>query len=155
GGSNWGANNPKLRDRIARQIGPMVRYNQNGPKNDESVQKDIEAWFMGFQPKADQRPLAVQWATDNSTLAGAWVKSDANKAATIEWLRSHPDILTDWKKSKPDATEVDFGDDKTIPFDDLAGAMFETWAAANPNKWPEPEDFDTGTKDEKGEPIKG
>jgi K+-transporting ATPase ATPase C chain len=155
GGSNWAASNPKLRDRIARQIGPMVRYNQAGPKKDDSVQKDIEAWFTGFKPKADEEPLVVQWAADNGTLAGAWVKSDANKAATIEWLRTHPDILADWKKSKPDAPDADLADDKTIPFDDVAGAVLETWAAANPNRWPEPEDFDTGTKDDKGEPVKG
>src|SRR5262245_37188728 len=25
GGSNWGANNPKLRDRVAQQLGPIVK----------------------------------------------------------------------------------------------------------------------------------
>ena len=154
GGSNWGANNPKLRDRVARQIGPMVKYNPNGPKKNDSVQTDIETWFAGFAPKADEKPLVVQWAANNGTLAGAWVKADANKPATIEWLRTHPDILADAKKAKPEAPAVDLGDDKTIPFDDVAAAFFETWSAANPNMWPEPEDFDTGAKDDKGKRFK-
>ncbi|HEX3149304.1 MAG TPA: potassium-transporting ATPase subunit C [Gemmataceae bacterium] len=140
GGSNWGANNPKLRDRIARQIGPMVRYNQTGPKKNDSVQTDIETWFTTFKPQRDDKPLVVRWASNNGTLAGAWVKGDANRAASIEWLRTHPEILTDWKRTKPEAPEVDLTDDKTIPFDDVAGAVFETWAAANPNKWPEQKD---------------
>ena len=155
GASNWGASNPKLRDRIARQLGPIVKYNPHGPKKDASVQKDIEAWFAGYTPKEGESPPVVKWAQDNSTLAGAWVKDDSRKAAVIEWLKGHPQILADWKKSKPDADEPKLDDDKTIPFDDIAGAFFESWAAAHPKLWPEPEDYETGKKDDRGEPEKG
>ena len=154
GGSNWGANNPKLRDRVARQLGPIVKYNPSGPKKNDSVQTDIETWFATHKPAEGEKPLAAQWAADNSTLAGAWVKGDANKPLVIDWLRTHPDILADWKKGHSDAPAVDLEDDKTIPFDDIAGAFFESWAAANPNKWPEPGASDPGAKDDNGEAVK-
>lgn len=154
-GSNWGPNNPKLRDRVARQLGPIVKYNQRGSKKDDSVQKEIEAWFVAYKPEEGEPPLVVKWAKDNPTLAGIWVKGDANKPSVIAWLKGHPEILAEWKKSKPDAKEVDFDDDKTIPFDDVVGAFFESWATEHPKSWPEMEEYDTGEKDDKGEPVKG
>jgi potassium-transporting ATPase KdpC subunit len=110
GGSNWGANNPKLRDRVARQLGPIVKYNPAGPKKDDSVQADIEAWF------AAQRDVVRRWAADNPTLATVWVNAEANKPAALAWLGA-----------------ADAGDD-------LAKTFFESWAAAHPNQWPEPKD---------------
>ncbi len=174
GGSNYGASNPKLRDRVARQLGPIVKYDPEGPKRDDSVQKDIEAWFTGYVPNADkdEPTLIVQWAKAFPTLATAWVKDDANRPAVIEWLRHHPEILDDWKKSHPDAVLPDLNDEKaTIPFDDIAVAFFESVAATDEyvsptrergnvsergrNKWPESEEFDTGAKDDNGKPVKG
>src|SRR5208282_2128390 len=40
GASNWAASNYKLRDRVARQLGPMVRYQKGDP-----VGPDVENWF--------------------------------------------------------------------------------------------------------------
>jgi K+-transporting ATPase ATPase C chain len=41
GASNWGASNPKLRFRVARQLGPIVKYADGG----KPVGPDIERWF--------------------------------------------------------------------------------------------------------------
>lgn len=155
GGSNWGPNNPKLRDRVARQLATIVRYDPNGPKKGESVQKDIEMWFANHVPVSGEPPLVVKWAGDNPTLSAMWVKSDANRPAVVEWLGRHPKILAEWKPSDPETTKPDLGDDATIPFDDLVGPFFESFAAEYPNRWPEPEEFDTAEKNEKGETVKG
>jgi potassium-transporting ATPase KdpC subunit len=165
GASNWAANNPKLRDRVARQLGTVVKYNPDGPKRDDSVQTDIETWFADSKPlfkdfgnKSDEKPpVAIAWARGNSGLAGQWVKADANKAAVIQWLRDHPKLLSDWRTAKPDASEPNLDDDTTIPFDDIAVAFFESFAEAHPdrNAWPNPVEFDTQKKDDKGEAIKG
>ena len=44
GGSNWGPSNYLLRDRVARQLGPLVKY-RAGPKKGQPVGPDIEDWF--------------------------------------------------------------------------------------------------------------
>src|SRR5437773_7310517 len=46
--SNWGANNYLLRERVARQLGPLVKY-RSGPKKDQLVAPDIESWFQKDQ----------------------------------------------------------------------------------------------------------
>src|SRR5262249_23059657 len=57
GASNWGANNPKLRDRVAQQLGPVVRYKVgsastgSGPEP-RTPQQDIEAWFAAKAGRA-------------------------------------------------------------------------------------------------------
>jgi len=160
GGSNYGASNPRLRDRVARQLGPLVKYNQDSPKRDDSVQKDIEAWFTGYvpNPEKDEPPLIVQWANVYPTLAANWVKDDANRPAVVEWLRRHPEILDKWKESHPDAVLPDLNDEKaTIPLDDIATVFFESVAATKEyqNRWLESEEFDTGAKDDSGKPVTG
>src|SRR6266513_2348347 len=45
GASNWGASNYLLRERVARQLGPIVKY-RSGPKKGELVAPDIESWFQ-------------------------------------------------------------------------------------------------------------
>jgi K+-transporting ATPase ATPase C chain len=50
GASNWGASNYLLRDRVARMLGPIVRYGPGaekyGKKPGEKVGSDIEKWFQ-------------------------------------------------------------------------------------------------------------
>src|SRR5262245_25191830 len=67
GGSNWGANNVKLRDRAARLIAPVARY-ASGPDKGSLVADTghIEKWFA----EADR---VTAWAEAYPTLAGAWV----------------------------------------------------------------------------------
>src|SRR5437016_3195189 len=47
GASNWGANNYLLRDRVARQLGPIVKYRGPADKKGKLVAPDVEAWFAG------------------------------------------------------------------------------------------------------------
>src|SRR2546425_1124018 len=42
GGSNWAANNPKLRSRVARQLGSIVRYVDGRP-----VGPEVARWAAG------------------------------------------------------------------------------------------------------------
>src|SRR5437879_5016118 len=48
GASNWGANNYLLRDRVARIIGPIVKY-RSGPRKGEFAGPDVESWFQQDQ----------------------------------------------------------------------------------------------------------
>src|SRR5262245_45419943 len=84
GASNWGASNPLLRSRVARQLGPMVKYAddpRNRPrKRGRFVARDIEAWFQG-RVKKDPN-YVVRWAEENSALAEQWVKDNSAVVAT-------------------------------------------------------------------------
>ena len=77
--SNWGANNPKLRDRVAQQLGPIVVYKDGsrsagtGPAA-ATPQQDIEAWFAA---KPDR---AADWAGEYVASAAAdWAKTDSRR----------------------------------------------------------------------------
>src|SRR5262245_21910501 len=73
-GSNYGANNPKLRDRVAQKLGPMVVYKKgsrsagSGPEP-RTPQQDIEEWFA----KEDR---VTGWAADSSVAPANWAKTD-------------------------------------------------------------------------------
>src|SRR5437764_3540748 len=60
GASNWGANNYKLRDRVAQTLGPIVKY-RGGPKKGKPVAEDIEAWLREkeAQAKVERGPGVV------------------------------------------------------------------------------------------------
>src|SRR5262245_33033511 len=72
GGSNWGANNPKLRDRVAQQLGPIIAYKAGSRSAAESrtPQQDIDAWFAA---KPDR---VAAWAADSSVAPANWAKTD-------------------------------------------------------------------------------
>jgi K+-transporting ATPase ATPase C chain len=102
GGSNLGASNPLLRSRVARQLGPMVKY-ADDPRNRRSkrgqpVAKDIEAWFQK-QVRKDPEYVA-RWAEENSTLAEQWVKDNATVVAAF--LKKKED---DVKSNSADASK--------------------------------------------------
>ena len=56
GPSNLAGNNYLLRDRVARQLGPIVKY-ASGSKKGQPVAPDIESWFQKdqFDGKAGDR----------------------------------------------------------------------------------------------------
>src|SRR5271163_4518331 len=61
------ASNYLLRDRVARTLGPIVKY-QSGPKAGQLVAPDIEAWFQ--QDQFQGKPhLVAQWADNHNELA--------------------------------------------------------------------------------------
>ena len=101
GTSNWAGNNYLLRDRVARQLGPIVKY-ASGPKKDQPVAPDIESWFQKdqFDGKAG---IVAQWASLHSGVAGPWlhdwVKADKLQAAYVAaWEAEHPDDVSQMEK---------------------------------------------------------
>src|ERR1700730_4726822 len=64
GASNWGANNYLLRARVARQLGPIVKY-LSGPKKGQLVAPDIEGWFQKDQFQGTPG-IVAQWANAHS-----------------------------------------------------------------------------------------
>jgi potassium-transporting ATPase KdpC subunit len=135
GASNWGANNYLLRDRVARALGPIVKY-AGGPKKGQPVAPDIVTWFRKQKPG-----LVGEWAEAHSGLAQAWVKSEKNVTDKFveEWAASHPADVGQWKKDNPDTSEP--------KAEDLAVAFFKSFAKENPGTWLTV----TETKDARGE----
>ena len=98
--SNWSGNNYQLRDRVARQLGPIVKY-ASGPKAGQPVAADVESWFQKDQ--FDGKPgIVAQWASLHSGVAGSWlhdwVKADKLNAAYVAaWEAANPSDVTKWK----------------------------------------------------------
>ncbi len=72
--SNLAANNYALRDRVAQQLGPIVKY-AGGMKRGQPVGPDIETWFQKDQ-LAGQKSIVGQWANLHNGSAQNWVKND-------------------------------------------------------------------------------
>ncbi|MCC7424225.1 MAG: potassium-transporting ATPase subunit C [Planctomycetaceae bacterium] len=127
GGSNWGSANAMLRDRVARQLGPIVKY-AGGSKKGNPVGPDVEKWFHEdrFAGKAG---IVAQWAGMHSGFAANWAKADPMNAAYITaWQETHAGAVAEWRKANPDA-----GDPKP---EDLAGAFFADFSKEHPGKFP-------------------
>lgn len=127
GGSNYGANNPKLRARIAQALGPIVQY-RSGPKQGELVGKDIEEWFARdrFQNKPH---VLAQWARRYPFLAKDWIKADRGNADYVgDWQTTHSKEVAEWMRENPDTKEP--------KPEDLAVPFFVSFSAAHPGRWP-------------------
>jgi K+-transporting ATPase ATPase C chain len=135
GASNWGANNPKLRDRVAQQLGPMVVYKKGsrsagtGPQP-RTPQQDIEAWFALVPDRA------ATWAASSSVGPANWAKTDLSNDKyglqgeyILQWVKDHPEVGGEWKKANPDKT------DGPKP-EDLVATFFASFAKVHPGKWP-------------------
>jgi len=130
GGSNWGANNPKLRDRVAQQLGPMVVYIAGSKSAVRTPQQDIEEWFAAVPDRV------ATWASDSSMAPGAWAKTDlANDKYGLQgeyilaWAKDHPEVIEDWKKANADKTDEPKPEDLVVNF-------FASFAKVYPGKWP-------------------
>lgn len=117
GGSNWGAANPKLRDRAAQLLGPLVRYRSGKP-----VGPDIEAWF------AAEPDRAARWAAAYPTSAANWARADLsgdeygpNGKYIQDWAKAHPEVLGNKPDAKPEEVLV---------------AFFESHAKVHPGMFP-------------------
>ncbi len=135
GGSNWGANNPKLRDRVCQQLGPMVVYKTGsrsagtGPEA-RTPQQDIEVWFAAVPNRVES------WASDVSVGPAKWAKTDfagdkygLQGEYILQWAKDHQDVTEEWKKANPDKTD----DPKP---EDLVGQFFASFAKVHPGKFP-------------------
>jgi potassium-transporting ATPase KdpC subunit len=114
GASNWGANNPLLRDRVARQLGPIARY-RGGPKAHQLVGPDIESWFR--QNRFQQKPgIVAQWAQGHPSIARNWVTSDTvNSDGVLTWQAAHPTEVARWIAENPDTPEPK-PEDLAVPY---------------------------------------
>jgi K+-transporting ATPase ATPase C chain len=93
GASNWSASNPLLRERVARALGPIVKYRAG-----RLVGPDIEEWFRQQPPD-----FVSRWAADNSASAEQWIKDNAEIVAL--WMEKD---IEDVKSAPGDATTAFF-----------------------------------------------
>jgi len=121
------ASNYALRDRVARMLGPIVKY-KSGPQAGQLVAPDVEAWFQKDQYQG-QPHLVAQWADNHNELAQGWVSADPTHAQYItDWFKSHKRAVDDWIKQNP-------GTPQPQP-SDLAVLFFENFSKDNPGKFP-------------------
>jgi K+-transporting ATPase ATPase C chain len=127
GSSALAASNYALRDRVARVLGPIVKYN-GGPKAGQAVAPDIEQWFQ--QDKFQGSPhIVAQWADLHNSLAQAWVNADPKNGAYVDnWAKQHPAAVTQFIKDTPATPQPKAAD--------LAVVFFKDFASANPGRFP-------------------
>jgi K+-transporting ATPase ATPase C chain len=125
--STLAASNYALRDRVARTLGPIVKY-RSGPKAGQPLVPDIESWFQKdlFHGKPH---IVAQWADLHNSLAQAWVKADPAQAAYVDdWAKMHPDLVARFIKDNPATPQP-----KAV---DLAVIFFENFSQKYPGKFP-------------------
>ena len=125
--SSLAASNYALRDRVARALGPLVRY-RSGPKAGHSVAPDVENWFQQDDYQGDPH-IVAQWANLHSALAQGWVKADPIHGAYVnEWAKRHPALIAEWIKDNPSIPQPQAAD--------LAVLFFRNFSEENPGKFP-------------------
>src|SRR5271155_5599317 len=125
--STLAASNYLLRDRVARMLGPIVKY-ASDPKKGQLVAPDIEAWFQKDQYQGAPH-LVAQWADNHNELAQSWVSADPTHAQYItDWAKVHKAEVADWVKQNP-------GIPQPQP-SDLAVMFFENFPKQYPGKFP-------------------
>lgn len=125
--STLAPSNYLLRDRVARMLGPIVKY-QSGPKAGQLVAPDVETWFQ--QDRFQGNPgIVAQWADLHNGLAATWVTSDPTHGPYVDtWAKAHPAIVADWIKSNPSTPQPKPAD--------LAVVFFENFSKENPGRFP-------------------
>jgi potassium-transporting ATPase KdpC subunit len=134
GATNWSASNYLLRDRVAQQLGPIVKYAGPAEKKDKPVGPDVEAWFqkdlLGGKPG-----IVAQWANLHNASAQNWVKNDMTNGQyglcgkyIQEWQKSHKAEVDAWIKDNP-------GTPEPKP-EDLAVPFFASFSQDHPGMFP-------------------
>jgi K+-transporting ATPase ATPase C chain len=127
GGSNWAASNYLLRDRVARQLGPIVKY-AGGSKKGQPVAPDIESWFQKDQ-FGGKPGIVAQWAALHSNVAQNWINADKLNAAYVsDWQKTHAAEVAQWVKDNP-------GTPSPQPAD-LAAPFFTDYSKTHPGTFP-------------------
>ena len=127
--STLAPSNYLLRDRVARMIGPIAKY-QSGPKAGQLAAPDIEAWFQQDRFQGSQG-IVAQWADLHNGLATAWVNADPTHGPYVDtWAKAHPEIVAQWIKSNPATPQPKPAD--------LAVVFFENFSKDNPGRFPSP-----------------
>jgi K+-transporting ATPase ATPase C chain len=145
--SNWGASNYQLRERVARQLGPLVKY-RSGPNKGQLAGPDIERWFQ--KDRYQGKPgIVAQWAQAHVAVAQNWVKADKlNTEFVAHWQRDHPEEVAAWIKQNPDTPEP--------KPEDLAVPFFESYSKTFPGTWPAAVEHKTpdGKTEKRIEPVR-
>ena len=125
--STLAASNYALRNRVARTLGPIVKY-RGGTRAGQLVAPDIETWFQ--QDRYQGNPgIVAQWADLHSSLAAAWVGADPTHGPYVDsWAKAHPAVVADWVKANPGTPQPMAAD--------LAVVFFETFSKENPGQFP-------------------
>ena len=125
--STLAPSNYALRDRVARTLGPIVKY-RSGSKAGQLVAPDIESWFQ--QDRYQGRPhIVAQWANLHNALAQAWVKVDPTHSTYVEdWMKARLAMVAQWIKDNPGTPKP------KAP--DLAVLFFENFSKENPGQFP-------------------
>ena len=125
--STLAASNYLLRDRVARMLGPIVKY-ASGPKRSQLVAPDVEVWFR--QDRFQGQPhIVAQWADNHNELAQSWVSADPSHAQYItNWAKIHKQDVADWVKQNAATPNPQPSD--------LAVLFFENFSKAHPGKFP-------------------
>jgi K+-transporting ATPase ATPase C chain len=136
GGSNLAASNPKLRGRIAQQLGPIVHY-----RDGKAVGDDVEAWYASEAAKG--RDLTAEWFHQYPTLAKSWAgSSDLTKAYVKQWYKDHAAVREAFSKENPDAP----ADPEAA---DIALFFFPSYLEPHPRTWPSVVEVEVQGKKEK------
>jgi K+-transporting ATPase ATPase C chain len=125
--SSLSASNYALRDRVARSLGPIVKY-KSGVKAGQLVASDVEQWFQkdAFQGSPH---IVAQWADLHNSLAQAWVAADPKNGPYVDaWAKSHPAVVAQWIKDNPATPQPKAAD--------LAVVFFKDFSKANPGSFP-------------------
>jgi K+-transporting ATPase ATPase C chain len=123
------ASNYALRDRVARTLGPIVKY-ADGPKGGQLVAPDIETWFQHDVYQGAPHILA-QWASMHTADATAWVNTDSlHMGYVADWAKMHTDVVAQFVKSNPSIPQP-------AP-SDLAVTFFQSFSNDNPGKFLSP-----------------
>ena len=125
--SSLSSSNYALRDRVARVLGPIVKY-RGGPKAGQLVAADIESWFQKDVYQGSPH-IVAQWANLHNALATAWVNADPTHGAYVDnWAKTHPALIAQWMKDNPGTPQPKAAD--------LAVVFFENFSKEKPGKFP-------------------
>jgi K+-transporting ATPase ATPase C chain len=128
GASNWSASNYQLRFRVAKVLGPIVKYGKTDGKKGQLAGPDIEKWFQ-THPAKDGKGIVAQWAQGWPSAAATWVKDDKANSAYVEaWQKSHPREVAQWTKENPNTPEP--------KPENLAIAFFVSYSVEHPGTFP-------------------
>jgi K+-transporting ATPase ATPase C chain len=127
GASNFGPTSYALRDRVARQLGPIAAY-ADGPNQGLPVGPDVETWF--HEDRFGGKPgIVAQWAKAHPAIAQGWVKADALNADYVAaWQKTHAKEAADWIKANGGPAEP--------KPEDLAVPFFASFSQAHPGTFP-------------------
>jgi K+-transporting ATPase ATPase C chain len=129
GGSNLGANNPKLRDRVAHQLGGAASY-RPGTRS-TTVQADLDAWAAA---KPDR---LAEWVKAYPDSASGWLGDSGNTKAINAWKAANDGDFWETFAAKHPAAFPSVEADAIKPATSgsaVQAAYFEIWLKENPDR---------------------